>query len=38
MTRLRFERMYPLYALVTLVLGAYLCYAGFGGVRKRKVA
>jgi hypothetical protein len=38
MAELRFERMYPLYALVTLVLGAYLCYAGFGGVTKRKVA
>ncbi len=37
-TPLRFERMYPLYALVTLVLGACLCYAGFGGDPKRKVA
>jgi hypothetical protein len=30
--------MYPAYLLLTLVLGAYLCYAGFGGVAKRKVA
>ena len=38
LAQLRFERWYPLYALVTLVLGAYLCYAGFGGVRTRRVA
>lgn len=37
LAQLRFERLYPLYALVTLVLGAYLCYAGFGGGRQRKV-
>ena len=34
--QLRFERLYPLYAALTLLLGAYLCYAGFGGVAKRK--
>jgi hypothetical protein len=38
LTQLRFERMYPVYLLLTLVLGAYLCYAGFGGVAKRKAA
>ena len=38
LAQLRFAQLYPLYALVTLVLGAYLCYAGFGGVAKRKVS
>jgi hypothetical protein len=35
LAQLRFGQLYPLYALVTLVLGAYLCYAGFGAVTKR---
>ena len=34
MAQLRFERLYPLYAAVTLLLGAYLCYAGFTGARR----
>jgi hypothetical protein len=38
LAQLRFAQLYPLYALVTLVLGAYLCYAGFGGVTKRRVS
>lgn len=38
LAQLRFTQLYPLYALVTLVLGAYLCYAGFGGVTKRRVS
>ena len=37
LAQLRFEQLYPLYALVTLLLGAYLCYAGFGAVTKRQV-
>jgi hypothetical protein len=32
--QLRFERLYPLYAILTLLLGAYLCYAGFTRVRR----
>ena len=32
--QLRFERLYPLYASVTLLLGAYLCYAGFTLARR----
>jgi len=32
--QLRFERLYPLYAALTLLLGAYLCYAGFTGARR----
>jgi vacuolar-type H+-ATPase subunit I/STV1 len=32
--QLRFESLYPLYAIVTLLLGAYLCYAGFSGARR----
>ena len=38
LAQLRFAQLYPLYALVTLVLGAYLCYAGFSGVTRRKVS
>ena len=38
LAQLRFEQLYPLYALVTLVLGAYLSYAGFGAVTQRKAA
>jgi hypothetical protein len=37
LAQLRFAQLYPLYALVTLVLGADLCYAGFGGVTKRRL-
>jgi vacuolar-type H+-ATPase subunit I/STV1 len=32
--QLRFEQLYPLYALLTLLLGGYLCYAGFTRVRR----
>ena len=32
--QLRFERLYPLYAALTLLLGAYLCYAGFTAARR----
>jgi hypothetical protein len=35
LAQLRYEQLYPLYLLVTLVLGAYLCYAGFGGKTRR---
>jgi hypothetical protein len=35
LAQLRYEQLYPLYVLVTLVLGAYLCYAGFGGKTRR---
>jgi hypothetical protein len=34
MAQLRFERLCPLYAAVTLLLGAYLCYAGFARARR----
>ena len=37
LSQLRYQQLYPLYALMTLVLGTYLCYAGFGGTG-RKVA
>jgi hypothetical protein len=36
MTQLRYAELYPFYALMTLVLGAYLCYAGFGGAGRRR--
>lgn len=29
LAQLRYQQLYPLYACVTLALGAYLCYAGF---------
>jgi hypothetical protein len=29
LAQLRYQRLYLLYACVTLLLGAYLCYAGF---------
>ena len=32
---LRYRELYPLYLLVTLTLGAYLCYAGFWGTSRR---
>jgi hypothetical protein len=35
LAQLRYGQLYPLYVLVTLVLGAYLCYAGFGGKTRR---
>jgi hypothetical protein len=35
LAQLRFAQLYPLYALITLVLGAYLCYAGFGASRRK---
>jgi hypothetical protein len=36
--QLRFVQLYPLYAVVTLALGGYLCYAGFGRVTRRSPA
>ena len=32
---LRYRELYPLYLLVTITLGAYLCYAGFWGTSRR---
>jgi hypothetical protein len=35
LAQLRYQQLYPLYAVVTLTLGAYLCYAGFWGTSRR---
>jgi hypothetical protein len=35
LAQLRYRELYPLYAIVTLTLGAYLCYAGFRGTSRR---
>jgi hypothetical protein len=35
LSQLRFEQLYPLYACLTLALGACLCYAGFAGTGRR---
>jgi hypothetical protein len=35
LAQLRYQQLYPLYTLVTLMLGAYLCYAGFWGASRR---
>jgi hypothetical protein len=35
LARLRYRELYPLYLMVTLTLGAYLCYAGFWGTSRR---
>jgi len=34
LAQLRYRELYPLYLLVTLTLGAYLCYAGFWGTSR----